>query len=253
MAGIFDEVYNYLQAPANARKANEAARADAMSNAPKFTDLNNYKVNDRLAPSNPYPLALNPGAATSRVGAKMGTELFGPPIGGNVASRMDDEAIARLAGPAPAKGTPAYASWLAAGRAAFYNAMNGGLNVKADMPIDSDLPLNMIGPPMASQSAPGRRNSMGISLGSLPPMIRGSSTGTYYPIGQVGTAGAYKYVATPNGFVNVGASGPGSSADRYAALTGGPGSVAEMERRHSGNQSSGGGPASGGEYASGGR
>lgn len=44
-----------------------------------------------------------------------------------------------------------------------------------------------------------------------------------------------------------------SASQAYAALTGGPGSVAEMERKHSGGGGGGGGPAGGGEYASGGR
>lgn len=46
-----------------------------------------------------------------------------------------------------------------------------------------------------------------------------------------------------------------TSAQRYAALNSGPGSVAAMERLHSGQSRNpqSGGPASGGEYASGGR
>ena len=46
-----------------------------------------------------------------------------------------------------------------------------------------------------------------------------------------------------------------SRAQQYAAANRGPGSVAEMERRHSGASRSpqSGGPAGGGEYASGGR
>jgi hypothetical protein len=46
-----------------------------------------------------------------------------------------------------------------------------------------------------------------------------------------------------------------TSAQKYAALNSGPGSVAAMERLHSGQSRNpqSGGPASGGEYASGGR
>lgn len=62
-----------------------------------------------------------------------------------------------------------------------------------------------------------------------------------------GSTGVYNYV---NG-VKTGTVNGQSSANAYAAANAGPGSVAEWERRASGNQSSGGGPASGGEYGGG--
>lgn len=265
MAGVFDDVYNFLQAPANARKANEAARADAMANAPSFSDLSNYKVDQRLAPSSAglyAPVRSN----DTPIGMSLGSQPFGPPMAGqSMPSSMDLAAIQQR----EAAKTGGYAPWGAAGRSAFFNAMNGGRNVMADMPIDSDMPLNMQGPPMAPRDKsrdallmdPRTKAIIGTSLFSMPQSIRGSSTGRDYSTGQFHSTSQYKYAPVIDAntgasrFIRVGApdGDTRSSAERYAAANSGPGSVAEFERRASGNQSSGGGPAYGGEYASGGR
>ena len=219
MAGIMDDVYEFLAAPARQRNANEAARTDAMANAPKFSDLAGMKVDQRLAPSPAAPLLSPVGAQQIGMSLTGNRGLYGPPIGGNVASSMDLAAMEKLAGPAPAKGTPAYASWLAAGRAAFFNAMNGGL--PPQMPIDSDIPLNSYNVPTAQQSAAGRSSggSRGMSLGSLPTFITGSHTGNRYNFGQNYTTptGIIKTLGPDGTFTTVGRVGDESSAERYAA------------------------------------
>lgn len=103
-----------------------------------------------------------------------------------------------------------------------------------------------------------------------PPKVQTTQTvsGKTVNVGQTYQSGGYLYTANPNGtFTKVGKVGGSpstsvlsslstsspSSAQAYAAANAGPGSVAAMERQHSGGSTYSGGPASGGEYASGGR
>jgi hypothetical protein len=233
---MLEDVYSFLQAPAAARKANEAFKADTMSAAPTMSQVESFRrPEERLAPGNPYPLALNPGAATSSIGARMGTQMIGPPIGGNIPSSMDLAAIAAQDG--AKKG--GYAPWGATSRSLFFNGMNP--DPKKD-DLGFAIPNDPNADPWAGMRRPGEKArppipglTMGNVVRGVAPRVSvaGSSTGTQYNVGTTlkGTNG-YTYALDPSGrFVNV---NPTGGAELYAARTGGAGSVAEMERQHSG-------------------
>ncbi len=139
------------------------------------------------------------------------------------------------------------------------NAMNSlaGTNMSNAIP---PVPAAPLARPKATAPAPARTapTTRTITVQRVvpvapppPPQIRGSATGRAYNVGGLYASGAYVYQAQQGGgFKKVAGIGQ-SSASTYAALNSGPGSVAAMERQHSGNQGSGGGPAVGGDYGGG--